>query len=82
MFTEPLAGWRHVGVTDRRTRTDWAEQIRELLDVHYPGAQRITLVMDNLNTHRVASFYEAFEPAEARRLIERLDVVYTPKHGS
>ena len=82
MFTEPLAGWRHVVVTDRRTRTDWAEQVRELLDVYYPGAQRITLVMDNLNTHRVASFYEAFEPAEARRLIERLDVVYTPKHGS
>ncbi len=82
MFTEPLAGWRHVAVTDRRTKTDWAEQIRELLDVHYPDAQRITLVMDNLNTHRVASLYEAFEPAEARRLIERLDVVYTPKHGS
>ncbi len=82
MFTEPLAGWRHVAVTDRRTRTDWAEQIRELLDVHYPDAQRMTLVMDNLNTHRVASLYEAFEPAEARRLIKRLDVVYTPKHGS
>ena len=82
MFTEPLAGWRHVAVTDRRTKTDLAEQIRELLDVHYPDAQRITLVMDNLNTHRVASLYEAFAPAEARRLIERLDVVYTPKHGS
>ncbi len=82
MFTEPLAGWRHVAVTDRRTKTDWAEQIRELLDVHYPDAQRITLVMDNLNTHHVASLYEAFEPAEARRLIRRLDVVYTPKHGS
>jgi hypothetical protein len=82
MFTEPLAGWRRVAVTDRRTKTDWAEQIRELLDVHYPDAKQITLVMDNLNTHGVASLYEAFAPAEARRLIERLNVVYTPKHGS
>jgi len=82
MFTEPLGGWRHVAVTDRRTKIDWAEQIRELLDVHYPDAKRITLVMDNLNTHHVASLYEAFDPAEARRLIERLEVVYTPKHGS
>ena len=82
MFTEPLGGWRHVAVTDRRTTTDWAEQIRELLEVHYPDAKRITLVMDNLNTHHVASLYEAFDPAEARRLIERLEVVYTSKHGS
>ncbi len=82
MFTEPLGGWRHVAVTDRRTKTDWAKQIRELLDVHYPNVKRITLVMDNLNTHHVASLYEAFDPAEARRLIERLEVVYTPKHGS
>lgn len=82
MFTEPLGGWRHVAVTDRRTKTDWAQQIRELLDVFYPDAKRVTLVMDNLNTHRLASLYEAFEPVEARRLTERLEVVYTPKHGS
>jgi hypothetical protein len=82
MFSEPLGGWRHVAVTDRRTKTDWAYQIRELLDVSYPDAKRVTLVMDNLNTHRVASLYEAFEPVEARRLTERLEVVYTPKHGS
>ena len=69
-------------ITDRRTRGDWAEQIRTLLDVNYPRAERVTLVMDNLNTHALASLYEAFEPVEARRLIDRLDVVYTPKHGS
>jgi len=82
MFCEPLAGRRGVAVTDRRTKCDWAEQVRTLLDVHYPRAQRVTLVMDNLNTHSLASLYEAFVPSEARRLIERLDVVYTPKHGS
>lgn len=82
IFTEPLGGWRHVAVTDRRTKTDWAEHIRELLDVYYPDVRRITLVMDNLNTHHIASLYEAFDPAEARRLIERLEAVYTPKHGS
>ena len=82
LFCEPLAGWRHVNVTDRRTKLDWAAQIKELLDVHYPQVERVTLVMDNLNTHALASLYEAFEPAEARRLIHRLEVVYTPKHGS
>jgi hypothetical protein len=82
MFTEPLAGWRHVGVTERRTRLDWALQVRELLDGRYRGAKRVTMVMDNLNTHGLASLYEAFEPAEARRLMARLEVVYTPKHGS
>ena len=82
MFCEPLAGRRRVAITDRRTRGDWAEQIRTLLDVQYPRAERVTLVMDNLNTHSPASLYEAFEPVEARRLIDRLDVVYTPKHGS
>jgi hypothetical protein len=82
LFTEPLAGWRHVAVTDRRTAVDWAWQVRELLDVRYPTAQRVTLVSDNLNTHTPASLYEAFEPTEARRLMKRLELVYTPKHGS
>jgi hypothetical protein len=82
MFCEPLRGWRHVSVTDRRTKVDWAQQIKRLVDEDYPHAQRITLVMDNLNTHRLSSLYEAFEPAEARRLIDKLEVVHTPKHGS
>ena len=82
LFVEPLAGWRKVNITDRRTRSDWAEQIRELADVHYPQVERITLVMDNLNIHHVSSLYEAFTPSEARRLMGRLEIVYTPKHGS
>jgi len=82
VFTEPLAGWRRVSVTDRRTRTDWAQEIRRLLEVDYPGAQRVLLIMDNLNTHEVASLYETFEPALARRLAERLEIHHTPKHGS
>jgi len=82
MFTEPLPGWRHVPVTEHRTRLDWAYQVRELLEVHYPEAEGVCLVMDNLNTHNRASLYEAFEPEEARRLARRLDLHYTPKHGS
>jgi len=82
MLFEPLAGWRHVKVTDRRTKIDFAQVVRELVDVHYPEAEKIVLVMDNLNTHKVGSLYEAFEPAEARRLVERLEIHYTPKHGS
>lgn len=82
MFTEPLAGWRHAEVTDRRTMVDWALQVRDLVDGRYSEAERVTLVMDNLNTHGPWSFYEAFEPAEARRLAERIECVYTPKHGS
>ena len=82
MFCEPLRGWRRVSVTERRTKIDRAQQIRQLVDEDYPDAQRIILVMDNLNTHRVSSLYEAFPPAEARRLIDKLDVVHTPKHGS
>jgi hypothetical protein len=82
MFTEPLAGWRHVAVTERRTRIDWALQIRDLLEGRYRDVQRVTLVMDNLNTHSLASLYEAFAPDEARALMARLEVVYTPKHGS
>jgi hypothetical protein len=82
MFTEPLGLWRHVAVSERRTRVDWALQMRQLLDGRYRDATRVTLVMDNLNTHSPASFYEAFAPAEARRLIDRLEIVHTPKHGS
>ena len=81
-FTEPLTGWRHIAVTDRRTKTDWAHEIRRLVDVHHRRAARITLVMDNLNTHSLGSLYEAFPPAEARRIVRRLEVIYTPKHGS
>jgi hypothetical protein len=79
---EPLRGWRHVAVTARRTAADWAQFIRDLVDMHYPAAERIVLVLDNLNTHRPASLYEAFAPAEARRILERLEIHYTPKHGS
>lgn len=82
LFTEPLAGWREVTVTERRTRVDWARRVKELLDGRYRDAERVTLIMDNLNTHGPASLYAAFGPAEARRLIERLEFVYTPKHGS
>lgn len=82
LFCEALRGWRRVDITERRTKQDWARQVRDLLDIHYRQARRVTLVMDNLNTHALASLYEAFEPKEARRLIERLEVVHTPKHGS
>lgn len=82
MFSEPLAGWRKVNVSERRTAIDWAHQMRELVDVHYPHAETITVVLDNLNTHRSASLYEAFAPEEARRLVEKLELVHTPKHGS
>lgn len=82
MFTEPLKGWRWAEVTGRRTRTDWALVIKELLDVRYPNAVKVVLVMDNLNTHTIGSLYEAFDPVEARRLAGRLEIHYTPKHGS
>jgi len=82
MLVEPLRGWRHVDVTARRTKKDFARQMKELVDIHYPKARKITLVCDNLNTHRLSCLYEAFEPAEARRLIEKIEVVHTPKHGS
>ena len=82
MEVEPLAGKRHVAVTEHRTRKDWAHQIKQMLDDRYPDAIRVRLVMDNLNTHNIASLYETFEPQEARRLAERLDIHYTPKHGS
>ena len=82
MEVEPLAGKRHVAVTEHRTKIDWAAQIKEMLDIRYPDAKKVVLVMDNLNTHSTASFYEAFLPEEARRLAERLEIHYTPKHGS
>ena len=82
LFTEPLGGWRRTAVTERRTRTDWAWQIRQLLEVDYPQAVVVVVVMDNLNTHGIASLYEAFEPEVARRLAQRLEIHPTPKHGS
>ena len=82
MFFEPLTGWRHVEVTDQRTMIDYAHCMKELVDVHYPHAAVIRIVQDNLNTHKFASLYEAFEPAEARRILERLEFHFTPKHGS
>jgi hypothetical protein len=82
MFFEPLVGKRFVNVTDQRTRKDWAQVMKELADEHYPQAEKIVVVMDNLNTHSPASFYETFEPEEARRLANRFEFHYTPKHGS
>lgn len=79
---EPLAGWRHVEVTQQRTRQDWARFVRDLLDVRYAQAERVVLVMDNLNTHSGASLYETFPAEEAWRLLQRLEIHYTPKHGS
>ena len=82
MLFAPLEGWRRVEVTDRRTKVDWAQVVKQLVDEDYPDKDRIVLVMDNLNTHHPSSLYEAFEPAEARRIAERLEIHYTPKHGS
>jgi len=82
MLCEPLRGWRHVQVTERRTRRDYAACVRELVDVYYPKARKIRLVQDNLNTHDGASLYEAFPPAQARRLLDKIEWHYTPKHGS
>jgi hypothetical protein len=82
MFTEPLAGWRYAYARERRTKIDWAHEIKELLPVHYPHAPKVCLVMDNLNTHAIPSLYEAFPPDEARNLAKRLEIHYTPKHGS
>jgi DDE superfamily endonuclease len=79
---EPLGGRRHIEITERRTRTEWANFIKGMLDDRYPDAIKVRLVMDNLNTHNVASLYQAFPPEEARRLAERLEIHYTPKHGS
>ena len=82
MFTEPLASWRKANVRQHRTAIDWAYENKELLNEDYPEAQKVILVCDNLNTHEIASLYEAFEPKQARELVERLEIHYTPKHGS
>jgi hypothetical protein len=82
MMCEPLRGWRHVKVSARRTRLDYAGCVRDLLEVHYPQAKKIRMIQDNLNTHDGASLYEAFPPEEARRLLDRIEWHYTPKHGS
>jgi len=82
MFFEPLGGWRHVKVTNRRTKTDWAQCMQELVDIHYPKAEVIKVVMDNLNTHNPAALYEVFEPTEARRILSKLEFHNTPVHGS
>jgi len=82
IFTEPLTGWRYVIARERRTKADWAYEVQELLTVHYPDADKIILVMDNLNTHDISSLYTVFPPAVARNLAKRLEIHYTPKHGS
>ena len=82
LFTEPLAGWRYSEAKEQRTRIDWAESIKWLLDEQYPDAEQVILVCDNLNTHNIASLYEAFPPDEALRLAKRLEIHHTPKHGS
>jgi DDE superfamily endonuclease len=82
LLFEPLAGWRHIEVTERRSSAEFAHQMRALVDVHYPAAERIAVVLDDLSTHSPAALYQAFPPAEARRLLGRLEFRYTPKHGS
>lgn len=79
---EPLGGQRNVTITERRTQVDWARYVKEMLDHRYPYAEKVILVMDNLNTHKIASLYKTFRPEEARRLADRLEIHYTPKHGS
>jgi len=82
LFFEPLTGWRRIEVTERRTSAEFAQQMRALVDVHYPAAERIAVVLDNLSTHSPAALYQAFPPEEARRIFRRLELHYTPKHGS
>ena len=82
MFFQPLAGWRHVAVTAQRTKQDFADQMKHLVDVHFPEAEVIRVVLDNLNTHSPAALYAVFEPQEARRIVRKLEFHYTPKHGS
>ena len=79
---EPLNGQRNVTITEHRTQVDWAEYVKKMLDHRYPHAEKVILVMDNLNTHKIASLYQTFRPEEARRLADRLEIHYTPKHGS
>jgi DDE superfamily endonuclease len=82
MFVEPQAGWRHVAVTDQHTKLDFANQMKWLVDERYPEAELVRVTLDNLNTHKAASLYEAFTPEEARRIVKKLEFHYTPKHGS
>ena len=82
MFVQPAGGWRHVKVTDRRTKADFAQCMKDLVDLHFPDAEVIRITLDNLNTHTPAALYETFEPAEARRIIRKLEFHHTPKHGS
>lgn len=82
LFLDPDAGWRHVAITERRTKIDFARQMKWLVDEGYPDAEIIRVILDNLNTHKAASLYEAYAPAEARRILKRLEFHYTPKHGS
>jgi hypothetical protein len=82
IFTEPLAGWREAEALPHRTKVDWAHKVKWLLDEQYPDAEKVVLVMDNLNTHTISSLYEAFLPNEAFRLAQRLEIHFTPKHGS
>ena len=82
IYTEPLAGWRHAEALDHRTKKDWAHMTKWLLDEQYPDAEKVVMVMDNLNTHNISSFYAAFESEEALRLAKRLEIHYTPNHGS
>lgn len=82
LANEPLAGFRTVKITDKKCKVDWAEFIKEIADEHYPKAEVITLVMDNLGTHTPGALYERFEPAEAKRILDRFEFVFTPKHGS
>ncbi len=82
MFCEPLSGWRQATARKRRTKRDWAYEVAELLDGRYAGCEKVTLVLDNLNTHTKGAFYAAFEPERARELVRRIDFCYTPKHGS
>lgn len=82
ILLEPQKGWRHVNVSERRTNADFAHQMKELVDVHYPHAERIRVVLDNLSSHSGAALYQTFEPEEARRIFRKLDFHYTPKHGS
>lgn len=82
MFTEPLGGWRRATVRECKTKADWAEEVRKLLENDYSDAQKVVLVMDNLNTHGIGSLYATFDPETARRLAQRLEIHFTPKHGS
>jgi hypothetical protein len=82
MFAEPLAGWRDVGVREKKTKVDWAQEMARLLENRYAGCEKVILVCDNLNTHTMGAFYEVFQPERARQLVSRLEFHYTPKHGS